>query len=169
MSLAGALLELPHAKLPGLAFVTPAEGRLTIADFTKLNTRFPYIVLIPQARFLEFLVERARAYIYRWAENRDCASMTASIDLSTRRAEIAGIAKVPRGLWMSQIARSLTGTSSGYLAAKPKQYTFESWSTAKTFPLEIPRPLKWTQEVMAAPLLYSSLPVQASSALMTAG
>src|SRR5258707_7896758 len=37
------------------------------------------------------------------------------IDLSTRKVEIAGIAQVANGLWMSQIGRNLTGAGGGIL------------------------------------------------------
>ena len=40
------------------------------------------------------------------------------IDLSTRKVEIAGIAPVANGLWMSQIARNLTDAEEGILAGK---------------------------------------------------
>ena len=37
------------------------------------------------------------------------------IELSTRRVEIAGISATANGLWMSQIARNLTGSVDGLL------------------------------------------------------
>jgi transposase InsO family protein len=40
------------------------------------------------------------------------------IDLSTRKVEIAGIAPVANGLWMSQIARNLTDADAGILTGK---------------------------------------------------
>src|SRR6266850_1721448 len=40
------------------------------------------------------------------------------IELSTRKVEIAGIAAVANGLWMSQIARNLTDADEGILAGK---------------------------------------------------
>ena len=40
------------------------------------------------------------------------------IDLSTRKVEIAGIAQVANGLWMSQIARNLTDSEDGILRGK---------------------------------------------------
>ena len=40
------------------------------------------------------------------------------IELSTRRVQVAGIAAVANGLWMSQIARNLTDTSDGLLTGK---------------------------------------------------
>jgi len=40
------------------------------------------------------------------------------IDLSTRRVEIAGIAPVPNGLWMRQVARNLIDDVNGFLRGK---------------------------------------------------
>jgi hypothetical protein len=40
------------------------------------------------------------------------------IELSTRRVEIAGIANVSNGLWMSQIARNISDTVDGLLTGK---------------------------------------------------
>lgn len=40
------------------------------------------------------------------------------IELSTRKVEIAGIARVANGLWMSQIARNLTDADAGILTGK---------------------------------------------------
>jgi hypothetical protein len=40
------------------------------------------------------------------------------IKLSTRNVEIAGIAQVAKGLWMSQIARNLTDAEQGILTRK---------------------------------------------------
>ena len=40
------------------------------------------------------------------------------IELSTRRVEIAGIASVANGLWMTQIARNISDTVDGLLTGK---------------------------------------------------
>jgi len=40
------------------------------------------------------------------------------IDLSTRRVEIAGLAKRANGLWMSQVARNLNDAEEGFLVGK---------------------------------------------------
>jgi len=40
------------------------------------------------------------------------------IDLSTRRVEIAGLAKRANGLWMSQVARNLNDAAEGFLLGK---------------------------------------------------
>ena len=40
------------------------------------------------------------------------------IDLSTRKVEMAGLARQANGLWMTQIARNLTDAETGFLAGK---------------------------------------------------
>jgi 2-polyprenyl-6-methoxyphenol hydroxylase-like FAD-dependent oxidoreductase len=61
LGLAGPLHQLPHAKLRVLQFVS-AAGTHRMADFARLPTRFPYVMVMPQARFLEFLAGHARSY-----------------------------------------------------------------------------------------------------------
>jgi len=61
IGLADGLLELPHTKLravsaPGLSAPTP------LVTFSRLHTRFPFIALLPQVRFLEYLVGEAQRY-----------------------------------------------------------------------------------------------------------
>ncbi|WP_051897843.1 FAD-dependent oxidoreductase [Sciscionella sp. SE31] len=48
------LLALPHHRARFFRFNTPA-GAITTADYGKLPTRFNYVALLPQARFLDFL------------------------------------------------------------------------------------------------------------------
>jgi 2-polyprenyl-6-methoxyphenol hydroxylase-like FAD-dependent oxidoreductase len=47
--------------VPGLPVQT-ATGTITLADFRLLKTRFNYIAMIPQARFLEFITGEAKRY-----------------------------------------------------------------------------------------------------------
>lgn len=61
LGLADRLLQFPHGKVREFKIVTP-EGTHTLARLGLLKTRFPYIMLLPQAKFLEFLVEEARKY-----------------------------------------------------------------------------------------------------------
>jgi 2-polyprenyl-6-methoxyphenol hydroxylase-like FAD-dependent oxidoreductase len=59
LGLAERLHALPHAKMRTLEFV--ASGQVErMADFGRLPTRFPYVMVMPQARFLEFLCDEAR-------------------------------------------------------------------------------------------------------------
>jgi 2-polyprenyl-6-methoxyphenol hydroxylase-like FAD-dependent oxidoreductase len=59
LGLAERLHERPHVKLYGPSIPTVNGPRL-LFDFRCLKTKFPYIMLIHQGRFLEFLTEEAR-------------------------------------------------------------------------------------------------------------
>jgi 2-polyprenyl-6-methoxyphenol hydroxylase-like FAD-dependent oxidoreductase len=59
LGLADRLHDLPHVKMYGPTFITPA-GPFMPFDFRNLlRTRFPYIMWMPQPRFLEFLAREA--------------------------------------------------------------------------------------------------------------
>jgi 2-polyprenyl-6-methoxyphenol hydroxylase-like FAD-dependent oxidoreductase len=57
------LHQLRHGKLRAMRFVTP-QKTWRLVQLDHLKTRFPYIMIAPQARFLEFLHERARRYAH---------------------------------------------------------------------------------------------------------
>jgi len=57
------LHHLRHGKLRAMRFVTP-DRTWRLVQLDRLKTRFPYIMIAPQARFLEFLHERARRYAH---------------------------------------------------------------------------------------------------------
>ncbi len=61
IGLASKLLEIPHSKVTGptLQF---ANGPFRPFDLGRLKTRFPYIAMIPQVRFLEFITREAAKY-----------------------------------------------------------------------------------------------------------
>ena len=61
IGLAQPLHALPHAKLRAITLHTPART-LRLIEFGRLKTRFPYIMIMPQHQFLEFLTAQARAY-----------------------------------------------------------------------------------------------------------
>src|SRR5260221_431947 len=61
LGLADRLLQLDHTKVYTLPVQT-ARGTVTLADFRRLKTRCPYIAMIPQARFLEFITAEAKRY-----------------------------------------------------------------------------------------------------------
>ena len=54
-------LKLPHNKMERMTLNIGAK-RITVADLRHLHTRCPYIAFIPQWDFLNFLVEKARAF-----------------------------------------------------------------------------------------------------------
>ena len=58
LGLIGGLLKLRHAEVR--TFVVQTEGtRETFADFGRLRVPYPYVLMLPQARFLEFVSREA--------------------------------------------------------------------------------------------------------------
>jgi 2-polyprenyl-6-methoxyphenol hydroxylase-like FAD-dependent oxidoreductase len=61
LGLSDRLLQLPHAKMRQIRIKTP-EDTITLADFSHLKTRYPYITMLPQVKFLEFITQEAQQY-----------------------------------------------------------------------------------------------------------
>lgn len=61
LGLAERLLQRPHTKLDKLTAQTPL-GPVEMAGFSRLKTKFPYIALMPQVHFLEFVTEAAQRF-----------------------------------------------------------------------------------------------------------
>ncbi len=61
MGLADKLHQLPHVKWYGPTILMD-DGPLQLIDFSRLRTRFPYILVMPQEFFLDFLAAEARKY-----------------------------------------------------------------------------------------------------------
>src|SRR5205807_3355527 len=61
MGLAERLHQLPHNKIYGPTFRSSGVSFSPI-DFRRLNTKFPYIMLLPQTKFLEFLAAEGKKY-----------------------------------------------------------------------------------------------------------
>lgn len=61
LGLADRLLAIEHTRIDTLPVQT-AGGTVTLADFHHLKTKFPYIAMIPQAHFLEFVTGEAKRY-----------------------------------------------------------------------------------------------------------
>jgi 2-polyprenyl-6-methoxyphenol hydroxylase-like FAD-dependent oxidoreductase len=61
LGLSERLHELRHTKIHTGTVLTPA-GPVTLVDFRRLKTRFPYIMMLPQKDFLAFLAEEAKRY-----------------------------------------------------------------------------------------------------------
>ena len=60
LGLADRLLQMPHTKVSQLTLLTTA-GAIRI-DFARLKTKYPYITVLSQARFLDFMVAEARHF-----------------------------------------------------------------------------------------------------------
>jgi 2-polyprenyl-6-methoxyphenol hydroxylase-like FAD-dependent oxidoreductase len=61
LGLSNSLLQLPHTKMHRIQIKTSQET-LTFADFSRLKTAYPYIMMLPQTRFLEFITQEAKKY-----------------------------------------------------------------------------------------------------------
>ncbi|HEX8068759.1 MAG TPA: FAD-dependent oxidoreductase [Pyrinomonadaceae bacterium] len=61
LGLAERLLALPHSKLRSLNFMGDTGAGLQV-DFGSLKTKFPYITMLPQVRFLEVVTAEAARY-----------------------------------------------------------------------------------------------------------
>ena len=61
LGLADGLLELRHSKISSFTVQTD-EGPFSPVDLSRLKTKFPYITLMPQTDFLEFVTAEAGRY-----------------------------------------------------------------------------------------------------------
>ena len=61
IGVAAALHQMPHSKISGPTFQFP-DGPFRPFDLGRLKTKFPYILLVPQSRFLEFIAGEAAQY-----------------------------------------------------------------------------------------------------------
>ncbi len=61
LGLADRLLQLRHTEMRKASLRT-GEGDMPFADFSRLKTKYPYITIMAQAQFLDFLVQEAKSY-----------------------------------------------------------------------------------------------------------
>ena len=61
IGLADRLLQIRHSRIHTASFATPS-GTITIADFRRVESKFPFIMMVPQELFLEFVTEEASQY-----------------------------------------------------------------------------------------------------------
>src|SRR5262249_13240239 len=61
IGLAEPLHKLRHVKIYGPT-LRAANASFSPVDFRRLKTKFPYIMLVPQTKFLEFIAEQAGKY-----------------------------------------------------------------------------------------------------------
>jgi len=59
LGLADRLLSLPHSVVRRMAIQTEHDA-FTVADFSRLKSKFPFVALIPQVKFLDFLASEAK-------------------------------------------------------------------------------------------------------------
>ena len=85
LNLADPILDLCNSKIQKLVMSTEGE-LLSIADFSRLESAYPYVALLPQSSFLERLVEEAKQY-----PNFRIWMNTTFTELLKTDAQIAGI------------------------------------------------------------------------------
>ena len=61
LGLAEKVHKIPHSKVYGPSFMT-SKGLFQPFDLRRLKTKFPYILMIPQSKFLELLTSEAAQY-----------------------------------------------------------------------------------------------------------
>ena len=61
LGLAHRLLQVRHTEMRKASLRT-AEGDVPFADFSRLKTKYPYITIMAQSQFLDFLVKEAKSY-----------------------------------------------------------------------------------------------------------
>ncbi|CAN5174499.1 FAD-dependent oxidoreductase [soil metagenome] len=61
LGLAKRLLEIRHSEIRKFTIQTDT-GPFTLADLSRLRTKYPYITVMPQTKFLEFMVREAKQY-----------------------------------------------------------------------------------------------------------
>ena len=61
IGLADAVLALPHTKMRSVTLHT-RERSIPMVNFSRLKTRFPYVMIMPQVALLNFLCEEAARY-----------------------------------------------------------------------------------------------------------
>jgi 2-polyprenyl-6-methoxyphenol hydroxylase-like FAD-dependent oxidoreductase len=61
LGLAERLLQIRHTEARKLT-VDTANGKITVADLTHLKTKYPYITIMAQSKFLDFITSEARRY-----------------------------------------------------------------------------------------------------------
>ena len=61
LGLSERLLRIRHSEIREFTIQT-ADGPFTLADLSRLKTKYPYITVMPQTKFLEFIVGEAKQY-----------------------------------------------------------------------------------------------------------
>lgn len=59
MGLVDEVLEQANSKIQDLSFTFPNKV-MTVADFSLMDSKFPYVAIIPQDKFLSYIVEKAK-------------------------------------------------------------------------------------------------------------
>ena len=123
IGLAEKLHEIPHTKVSGptLQF---ANGSITPFNLGRLKTKFPYILLVPQSRFLEFITGEASKYPHFNLVMHANANRMIEEDGVVRGVQYA----TPDGLWV--VRAGLTVGADGRFSQTRRLAGFEPIKTS---------------------------------------
>ena len=100
------LLQIPHGILRSVGFDTP-NGSFTVANFESLKTKFPYVAVMAQSKFLNFLAEHAK--VFPCFDLRMGASVTQTISEDGRTTGICYQTSTGRGRILSPLVVGADG------------------------------------------------------------
>lgn len=103
LGLAERLLKLRHSKIQTFSFMTP-DGRVTLADFRRIKTRFPYIMMVPQVQFLDMVTAEASTH-----PNFQMRMGASAQELIEEHGEVRGVRYRSHDGWHEVRARLLVG------------------------------------------------------------
>jgi len=123
IGLADRLLQMRHTRVSAFAVET-ATGTQTFASFKNIKTKYPYIAVLPQVDFLNFITEEAKRYpSFRLV-------MGAQVDeLIEENGKICGVRYRGQDGW-SEVRAVLTVAADGRFSRVRKLAGFEPIKTA---------------------------------------
>ena len=144
LGLADRLLEMPHSKLNRGVFETE-ESSIKLVDLTSLETKYPYITILPQVRFLETIVAEAKRY-----PNFKLIMGANVRELIEKNGEILGVCYKKDGEWQ-EIRATFTVGANGRFSHLREQAGLQSVSTSPPMDVlwfslpRIPEDDRWLQ------------------------
>ncbi len=127
IGLAERALQIPHAKLHSMSIRTP-QHILGQFDLSRLPTKFPFVAVMPQADFLEFLCNEAQRY-----PNFECKRLAPVIGLLHDDNRVTGVKYRTDGEVLQQSASLIVAANGrfsnlrklGNFAKPPNQATID--------------------------------------------
>ncbi|NJL69297.1 MAG: FAD-dependent oxidoreductase [Oscillatoriales cyanobacterium RU_3_3] len=123
LGIAEKLLELPHTKMHKLS-IQAAGNTNTLVDLTCLKTKYPYITILPQVKFLEFITAEAQRY-----PNFQLVMGANAQELIQENGEICGIRYRGHGGW-HEVRSTLTIGADGRFSRLRQLAGFEPIKTS---------------------------------------
>ncbi|QNQ11308.1 FAD-dependent oxidoreductase [Sphingomonas alpina] len=113
LGLLDALLQRPHNRVEQLGGRIAGQ-ELTLVDFRHLRVPAPYIALMPQWEFLDFVADQARGYP-AFSLKQDCAA----VDLIEEGGRVSGVRTMDGAEIRSRLVLACDGRDSHFRAGLP--------------------------------------------------